>query len=173
MALIGILLLGAASTPVRADDGEGAGRGFLKIVEDVLPNIPMPDKFRSAGGEKVIGQIFSILLTEIKERQVRTEPEVRKAMVEEGRPVSDEPMVEIQAVHCTQAETTAGGNVTLVTRYIALGEKKLNPLKGRVDIRPEHGPDAVTAAWRGLVDNAIAPSVAIMASLASKPERTA
>lgn len=46
-------------------------------------------------------------------------------------------------------------------------------LKGRVDIRHEHGPDAVTAAWRGLVDNAIAPSVAIMASLASKPGRTA
>ena len=39
-------------------------------------------------------------------------------------------------------------------------------LKGRLEIRHEHGPDAVTAAWRGLVGNAIAPSVAVMASLA-------
>ena len=41
-------------------------------------------------------------------------------------------------------------------------------LKGILDIRQEHGPEAMTAAWRGLVDNAIAPSVAIMASLASE-----
>lgn len=38
-------------------------------------------------------------------------------------------------------------------------------LKGTLDIRHEHGPDAVTAAWRGLVDNAISPNVAVMASL--------
>ena len=38
-------------------------------------------------------------------------------------------------------------------------------LKGRLEIRHAHGSDAVIAAWRGLVGNAIAPNVAIMASL--------
>ncbi len=38
-------------------------------------------------------------------------------------------------------------------------------LKGTLDVRHEHGPDVVAAAWRSLVGNTIAPNVAIMASL--------
>lgn len=38
-------------------------------------------------------------------------------------------------------------------------------LKGTLEIRHETGSEAVIAAWRGLVGNAIAPNVAIMASL--------
>ncbi len=39
-------------------------------------------------------------------------------------------------------------------------------LKDGLDIRRERGPEAVATAWRGLVGNAVAPSVAVMASLA-------
>jgi hypothetical protein len=39
-------------------------------------------------------------------------------------------------------------------------------LKGTLDVHHERGSDAVIAAWRGLVGNTIAPSVALMASLA-------
>lgn len=38
-------------------------------------------------------------------------------------------------------------------------------LKGTLDVHHERGSDAVIAAWRGLVGNTIAPSVALMASL--------
>ena len=38
-------------------------------------------------------------------------------------------------------------------------------LKGTLEVRHEHGPDMVAAAWRNLVGNTIAPNVAIMASL--------
>ena len=38
-------------------------------------------------------------------------------------------------------------------------------LKGLVEIRHERGAEAVASAWRSLVDNAIAPDIAIMAAL--------
>jgi hypothetical protein len=38
-------------------------------------------------------------------------------------------------------------------------------LTGTLEVRREHGSDAVVAAWRGLVGNTIAPTVALMASL--------
>jgi len=38
-------------------------------------------------------------------------------------------------------------------------------MKGSLEVRQERGPDAIVAAWRGLVGNAIAPTVALMASL--------
>ena len=44
-------------------------------------------------------------------------------------------------------------------------------LTGTLEIRHERGPDAVTAAWRSLVENAVAPNVAVMASLASQPAK--
>jgi hypothetical protein len=39
-------------------------------------------------------------------------------------------------------------------------------LRGTLEIRHEHGSEAVTTAWCGLVNNAVAPNVAVMASLA-------
>ena len=39
-------------------------------------------------------------------------------------------------------------------------------LTGTLEIRRGNGPEAVTTAWRGLLSNAMAPSVAVMASLA-------
>ncbi len=38
-------------------------------------------------------------------------------------------------------------------------------LKATLQVRHEHGADAVTAAWNGLVNNAISPHIAVMASL--------
>ena len=38
-------------------------------------------------------------------------------------------------------------------------------LVNTLEVRHEHGPESVATAWRGLVSNAIAPNIAIMASL--------
>ena len=53
----------------------------------------------------------------------------------------------------------------IMRRAQAEATRMSTELKGTLEIRHEQGPDAVAAAWRGLVDNAIAPSVAVMASL--------
>jgi hypothetical protein len=53
----------------------------------------------------------------------------------------------------------------IMRRAQAEAVRMTGELEGTLEVRHEHGPDVVVAAWRNLVGNTIAPNIAVMASL--------